>query len=66
MDVNVRFRHALDFEFTAELAIFDLTDVTLCHAWVGRRGAKGGTQGGAGGRGGGVDGQRVQGTGYRV
>ena len=34
LDVNVRFRHALDFEFTAELAIFDLLDVTLCHAWV--------------------------------
>jgi hypothetical protein len=30
----VRFRHALDFEFTAELAIFDLLDVSLCHAWV--------------------------------
>ena len=28
LDVNVRFRHALDFEFTAELAIFDLLDVT--------------------------------------
>ena len=34
LDVNVRFRHALDFEFTAELAIFDLLDITLCHAWV--------------------------------
>lgn len=34
LDVNVRFRHALDFEFTAELAIFDMLDVTLCHAWV--------------------------------
>ena len=34
LDVNVRFRHPLDFEFTAELAVFDLLDVTLCHAWV--------------------------------
>ena len=33
LDVNVRFRHP-DFEFTAELAVFDLLDVTLCHAWV--------------------------------
>ena len=33
LDVNVRFRHALDFEFTAELAVFDLLDVTLAHAW---------------------------------
>lgn len=34
LDVNVRFRHPLDFEFTAELAVFDLLDITLCHAWV--------------------------------
>ena len=34
LDVNVRFRHPLDFEFTAELAVFDLLDVTLVHAWV--------------------------------
>lgn len=34
LDVNLRFGHALDFEFTAELAVFDLLDVTLCHAWV--------------------------------
>ncbi|EEH54983.1 uncharacterized protein MICPUCDRAFT_5762, partial [Micromonas pusilla CCMP1545] len=34
LDVNVGFRHPLDFEFTPQLAIFDLLDVTLCHAWV--------------------------------
>ncbi|XRB11076.1 ubiquitin carboxyl-terminal hydrolase MINDY [Pseudoscourfieldia marina] len=34
MDVNVRFRSPTDFEFTDEVAIFDLFDVPLLHGWV--------------------------------
>lgn len=34
LDVNVRFRNATDFEFTDEIAIFDLLDVPLVHGWV--------------------------------
>ena len=40
LDVNVRFRHPLDFEFTAELAVFDLLDVTLCQRVGGRARAR--------------------------
>ncbi|KAK3258069.1 hypothetical protein CYMTET_32883 [Cymbomonas tetramitiformis] len=34
LDVNVRFRHIRDFEFTNESTIFDLLDVELVHGWL--------------------------------
>lgn len=34
IDVNVRFRHIHDFEFTRECAIFDLLDIGLVHGWI--------------------------------
>jgi hypothetical protein len=34
IDVNVRFRNILDFEFTSECAIFDLLDISLVHGWL--------------------------------
>ncbi|KAJ7519998.1 hypothetical protein O6H91_20G062700 [Diphasiastrum complanatum] len=34
IDVNVRFRHIHDFEFTPECAIFDLLDIGLVHGWL--------------------------------
>ncbi|KAG6550269.1 hypothetical protein Mapa_008229 [Marchantia paleacea] len=34
IDVNVRFRHIHDFEFTRECAIFDLFHVGLVHGWL--------------------------------
>uniref|UniRef100_A0A0D6QZZ5 MINDY deubiquitinase domain-containing protein n=1 Tax=Araucaria cunninghamii TaxID=56994 RepID=A0A0D6QZZ5_ARACU len=34
LDVNVRFRHIHDFEFTPECAIFDLLDIGLVHGWI--------------------------------
>ncbi|KAH8957060.1 hypothetical protein BDL97_07G072900 [Sphagnum fallax] len=34
IDVNVRFTHIHDFEFTPECAIFDLFDIGLVHGWL--------------------------------
>lgn len=34
IDVNVRFRSVVDFEFTSECAIFDLLDISLVHGWL--------------------------------
>jgi hypothetical protein len=34
LDVNVRFNSVSGFEFTQELAIFDLLDVPLYHGWL--------------------------------
>ncbi|KAG0611004.1 hypothetical protein M758_7G107300 [Ceratodon purpureus] len=34
IDVNLRFRHIHDFEFTPECAIFDLFDIGLVHGWL--------------------------------
>ena len=34
MDVNVRFRAPDDFEFTAEMQIFDLLGIDLLHGWL--------------------------------
>ncbi|XP_024391042.1 uncharacterized protein [Physcomitrium patens] len=34
IDVNLRFRHIHDFEFTPECAIFDLFDISLVHGWL--------------------------------
>ena len=34
LDVNVGFRSIVDFEFTAEMAIFDLLDIRLVHGWL--------------------------------
>ena len=34
LDVNVKFRHSSDFEYTTALATFDLVDITLVHGWL--------------------------------
>lgn len=34
IDVNVRFKSIVDFEFTSECAIFDLLDISLVHGWL--------------------------------
>ncbi|XP_024401100.1 uncharacterized protein [Physcomitrium patens] len=34
IDVNLRFRHIHDFEFTPECALFDLFDIGLVHGWL--------------------------------
>lgn len=34
LDVNVKFDGVKSFEFTSELAIFDLCGVELCHGWL--------------------------------
>jgi hypothetical protein len=34
LDVNLKFSGVLDFEFTAELVIFDSVDLTLLHGWL--------------------------------
>ena len=34
IDVNVRFHHVKGFEFTDEIAIFDLLDISLVHGWL--------------------------------
>lgn len=34
LDVNVRFNSVRGFEFTEEMAAFDLTGITLLHGWV--------------------------------
>ncbi|WKY03997.1 hypothetical protein Q1695_005182 [Nippostrongylus brasiliensis] len=34
LDVNVRFRHVTDFEFTPALSLFDLLRVNLYHGWL--------------------------------
>ncbi|CAD6197156.1 unnamed protein product [Caenorhabditis auriculariae] len=34
LDVNVGFSNVTDFEFTSALALFDLLNITLYHAWV--------------------------------
>lgn len=34
LDVNVKFGSTTDFEFTRELAVFDLLDIVLFHGWV--------------------------------
>ena len=34
LDVNVRFRHVRDFEYTQEHTIFDLLDIGLVHGWL--------------------------------
>lgn len=34
LDINCRFSGPRDFEFTKELAVFDLLDISLFHGWV--------------------------------
>lgn len=34
VDVNVRFNSIKGFEFTEEVAIFDLLDISLVHGWI--------------------------------
>lgn len=34
IDVNVRFHHVKAFEFTNEISIFDLVDISLVHGWL--------------------------------
>lgn len=34
LDVNVKFRHIKDFEFTPECAVFDVVDIDLVHGWL--------------------------------
>jgi len=34
LDVNVKFASATDFEYTRELAVFDLLDIHLFHGWL--------------------------------
>ncbi|KAL6739348.1 hypothetical protein Aduo_012817 [Ancylostoma duodenale] len=34
LDVNIRFRHVTDFEFTPALSLFDLLRVNLYHGWL--------------------------------
>eukprot|EP01006_Ploeotia_vitrea_P031391 TRINITY_DN63727_c0_g1_i1.p2 TRINITY_DN63727_c0_g1~~TRINITY_DN63727_c0_g1_i1.p2 ORF type:complete len:398 (-),score=68.27 TRINITY_DN63727_c0_g1_i1:2271-3419(-) len=34
LDVNVRFQHTQDFEYTANLTLFDLLRVRLLHGWI--------------------------------
>lgn len=34
LDVNVKFRHVTDFEFTPALSLFDLLRVNLYHGWI--------------------------------
>ena len=34
LDVNVRFRQVTDFEYTPEMATFDLLDMTMYHGWL--------------------------------
>ena len=34
IDVNVRFHDVKGFEFTDEIAIFDLMDISLVHGWL--------------------------------
>lgn len=34
IDVNVRFHDVKGFEFTDEIAIFDLLDISLVHGWL--------------------------------
>ena len=34
LDVNVRFNNIRGFEFTEEMAAFDMSGVTLLHGWI--------------------------------
>ncbi len=34
LDVNVKFRHTRDYEFTREIAIFDILGINLFHGWL--------------------------------
>lgn len=34
LDVNVRFNSVRGFEFTAEMAAFDMSGITLLHGWI--------------------------------
>eukprot|EP00945_MAST-04E_sp_MAST-4E-sp1_P000205 g205.t1 len=34
LDVNVRYRHSKDYEFTQEIAIFDILGINLVHGWL--------------------------------
>lgn len=34
LDVNVRFNNVRGFEFTEEMAAFDMTGITLLHGWI--------------------------------
>ncbi|VDM66556.1 unnamed protein product [Strongylus vulgaris] len=34
LDVNIRFRHVNDFEFTPALSLFDLLRINLYHGWL--------------------------------
>eukprot|EP01119_Soliformovum_irregulare_P002812 TRINITY_DN13073_c0_g1_i1.p1 TRINITY_DN13073_c0_g1~~TRINITY_DN13073_c0_g1_i1.p1 ORF type:complete len:442 (-),score=128.86 TRINITY_DN13073_c0_g1_i1:36-1361(-) len=34
LDVNVRYQHPKDFEYTPECVIFDLLDIDLLHGWL--------------------------------
>lgn len=34
LDVNVRFNSIRGFEFTEEMAAFDMTGITLLHGWL--------------------------------
>lgn len=34
LDVNVRFNSVRGFEFTEEMAAFDMTGITLLHGWL--------------------------------
>lgn len=34
LDVNVRFTSPRGFEFTEEMAAFDMTGITLLHGWI--------------------------------
>jgi len=34
LDVNVRFRNVRDFEFTADIVVFDLLGINLIHGWL--------------------------------
>jgi len=34
LDINVRFRHNKDYEFTQEIAVFDILGINLVHGWL--------------------------------
>ena len=34
LDLNVKFRHTKDYEFTREIATFDILGISLVHGWV--------------------------------
>ncbi len=34
LDVNVRFNSVRGFEYTEEMATFDMTGITLLHGWI--------------------------------